>query len=206
MKLDVLNLDAKKVGSEELDDSVFNAELKPHLLHEVVVSQLASRRAGTHNSKGRTDVRGGGAKPFKQKGTGRARQGTSRAPHMVGGGDALAVKPRDYSYRPNKKVMRAALRVALSLRAKQNNIILLDSLAVSEVKTKKMAASLSGLNAASALVVDVEPNKDFTLSTRNLSNMKCIAQRGVNVYDVLKYPKLVLTVAAAKELQVRVNS
>ena len=204
-KLDIKNLAGKTVGSIELDDSVFGAEVKEHLLWEVVKQQMAARRAGTHSTLRRDEVRGGGKKPFRQKGTGQARQGSSRAPNHVGGGKVFSPKPRDYSYNVPKKVRRAALRSALSLRAKEQKLVIVDSLELSEAKTKQVVGALKALGLGSALLVDKADNIGLSRSTRNLQDSKYLASEGLNVYDVLNYETLVLTTATVKEIEARLG-
>jgi large subunit ribosomal protein L4 len=203
MKTEIKNLDGKKVGELELDDAVFGVEVKEHLLWEVVKAQRAKKRAGTHSTKRRDEVRGGGKKPYKQKGTGRARQGSSRAPQFVGGGSVFGPKPRDYSYPVPKKVRAGALRSALSLRAKESKIVVVDRFALDEIKTKRMAGALRALGAESALVVEVRDNEKLQKSLANLPKAKFIAPEGVNVYDILDHETLVLTRDTAKALEQR---
>jgi large subunit ribosomal protein L4 len=195
MNLDVFNTQKKKVGSIELPDDIFAAEVKQGLLWEQVKAQRASRRRGTHDTKTRKDVSGGGIKPYKQKGTGQARQGSIRAPHYVGGGTVFGPHPRDYSYRLPRAGRRAALRIALSLRAKEQNLMVLDTFKVEKPKTKTVIDFLAKFGTESALIVDVE-NKNLKLSTRNLTASKFVDVEGLNVYDILDYDKLVLTQAA----------
>lgn len=203
---DVKNLEGVKVGEIDLDDAVFAAEVKEHLLWEVVKYQRAKQRAGTHSTLRRGEVRGGGKKPFKQKGTGQARQGSSRAPHFVGGGSVFGPKPRDYEYAVPKKVRAGALRSALSLRAKEAKLVIVDQFAVDPVKTKRVADALKTLGALpSALVVDGKENKNLALSLRNLPRAKYLAPEGVNVYDVLNHDTLVLTRATALALSERLR-
>src|SRR5262245_38938493 len=182
-KFDVLNLQGKKVSDIELDDSVFAAEVKEHVLWEVVKQQLAARRAGTHSTLRRDEVRGGGKKPFRQKGTGRARQGSSRAPNFVGGGKVFTPKPRSYEYTMPRKARQAALRCALSLRAGESRLIVVDSLNLAEIKTKRMAQALANLKLSSALVVDGAANTNLAKSVRNLPRATFRALEGINVYD-----------------------
>src|SRR5579871_1299178 len=154
IKLDIINFDGLRVGDIELDDSIFAVEIKQHLLWEVIRQQLANKRAGTHCSRRRSEVRGGGKKPYRQKGTGRARQGSSRAPNYVGGGKVFSPKPRDYRYTIPKKVKLAALRCALSLRAKQHQIVVVDNLDLASISTKRFASVLKMIRHQSSLVVD----------------------------------------------------
>lgn len=205
-KLDVINLDGQKVGDIDLDDSIFGIEVKEHLLWEVVKQQLASRRAGTHSTRTRTEARGGGKKPYRQKGTGRARQGSSRSPNHVGGGKVFAPRPRDYAYSVPKKVKQAALRCALSLRLSENNIVVLNSLELPEIKTKRMAAALKAIGAPSALVVDRPDNTNAEKSLRNLPHATFLGAEGLNVYDILDHKKLVLSQASVDLLQQRLTN
>lgn len=204
-KLDIKNLAGKTVGSIELDDAVFGAEVKEHLLWEVVKQQMASRRAGTHSTLRRDEVSGGGKKPFRQKGTGQARQGSSRAPNHVGGGKVFSPKPRDYSYNVPKKVRRAALRSALSLRAKEQKLVIVDSLDLQAIKTKQVVGALKALGLGSALLVDKADNVNLSKSTRNLTGSKYLATEGLNVYDVLNYEALVITAETAKAIEARLG-
>ncbi len=203
MKTEVKNLDGKTVGELELDDAVFGVEVKEHLLWEVVKAQRAKIRAGTHSTLRRDEVRGGGKKPYKQKGTGNARQGSSRAPHYVGGGSVFGPKPRDYEYAIPKKVRAGALRSALSLRAKEAKLVIVDALQLDAIKTKRMVCVLKALGAGSALVVDAKDNVNLQKSIRYLPKTKFLAPEGVNVYDVLNHETLVVTTATAKALEVR---
>jgi len=202
---DVINLDRKVVSTIELADEVFQAEVNEHLFYEVVKSQLASRRAGTHAVKNRSLVSGGGKKPFKQKGTGNARQGSIRASHWVGGGKAMGPKPRDYSYRLPRKMRIGALRSALSLRAGESKLVILDSFSLSEIKTKAAKAALEKLGLSNALICDVSSNETLAKSVRNLDGFQFIAPEGLNTYDVLRHQTIVLTVDTAKSLEERLS-
>jgi len=208
MQVDVINIEKKKVGSVDLPDDVFGAEVSDALLWEQVKSQLASRRRGTHSTKTRGDVSGGGIKPYKQKGTGRARQGSSRAPNHVGGGKVFGPHPRDYSYRLPRSARKAALKSALSLRAK-GGLLVLDKLALEAPKTQAMTAILDKLEVKNALIVDAE-NTNAKLSTRNLGKngdykSKYLLPEALNVYDVLNHESLILTQAAVEALVKRVR-
>ena len=194
MKIDVYNVENSKVGSVELADDVFGAEVKESLLWEQVKAQLASRRRGTHSTKTRGDVSGGGAKPFRQKGTGRARQGSSRSPNMVGGGVAFGPHPRDYSYRLPRSARRAALKSALSLRVKEGNLMILDTFKLDAPKTKDVASFVERVGAKSVLFVD-GGNVNLQRSSRNLPKSKYVEAGGINVRDILNHEKLVLTQA-----------
>ncbi|MBQ1924929.1 MAG: 50S ribosomal protein L4 [Proteobacteria bacterium] len=216
MKLDLYNLTNQKIGEVEVSDEVFGAEVRPYLFHEVVKMQLACRRRGTHKGKTRSEVSGGGKKPFKQKGTGNARQGTTRAPHMVGGGWAFAKRNRDYSYSLNKKKCRAALRSVLSMVAGEGRIKVVDAFDLSEIKTKAAVKALNTLEIARGLVVDCKANSDaeknttlnnenLRLSVRNLQDYKYLRPEGVNVYDVLHYGSVVVTREGLERLEARLK-
>jgi large subunit ribosomal protein L4 len=186
-------------GSVDLADAVFGIQPNVPVLHQVVTAQLAKRRAGTQSTKTRAEVRGGGTKPYRQKGTGNARQGSMRSHHHVGGGRAFGPHPRDYDYALPKKVRKGALRSALSLRAKEQKVIVLDAFAVEMPQlTKKVIATLTALGAKSALVVDAAANETLVRGARNLTKTKWLAPEGLNVYDVLKYDTLVITAPSAK--------
>jgi large subunit ribosomal protein L4 len=202
-KIDVFNLKREKVGDLELADEVFASEVKESLMHEVVVAQLASRRAGTKAAKERSAVAGSSKKIYKQKGTGRARHGSIRAPLFVGGGRAHPPKPQDFSYRPPRRVRIGALRSALSLIFKEGRLIVVDNIDIGEIKTKKIATVLEALNAKTALVVDDKSNDNLRLSIRNLSAGQFLPPEGVNVYDLLRCDHLVVSKTAAKALEAR---
>jgi large subunit ribosomal protein L4 len=198
---DVINLDKQKVRTVDLADEVFAAEVNEHLFWEVVKSQLASARAGTHAVKNRSLVSGGGKKPYKQKHTGRARQGSIRASHWVGGGKAMGPKPRDYSYRVPKKVRQGALRSALSLRAKEQKLFILDKFELEKAKTKAALEALKKLGLSDALVVDFAKNEGLHRAVKNLSDYSFLPVEGLNVYDLLKHGSLVTTEAAARKIE-----
>jgi len=202
-KIDIVNLEGQKVGDLELHDSVFGVEVRQHLLWEMVKQQLAARRAGTHSTLRRDEVRGGGKKPYRQKGTGRARQGSSRSPNFVGGGKVFTPKPRNYEYAMPRKARKAALRCALSLRASESRLVVVDSLDLAEIKTRRMAEVLTKLNLTSALLVDGNGNVNLAKSVRNLPGATFRAVEGINVYDILKHEGLVLTVGTVKALEER---
>ena len=203
-KVDIKNIQGKKVGDLDLDDAVFGAEINEHLLWEVVKWQLAGRRAGTHATKGRAEVRGSSSKPWKQKGTGRARAGHKRSPVWVGGGQTFGPRPRDYSYSINKKVRKNALRGALSLRARESRIVVLDGFDV-DGKTKSVVSALRSLGSAqperSVLIVADKGNDNLIRGTRNLTASKWLAPEGLNVYDVLNHETLILTQGALGAVQ-----
>jgi large subunit ribosomal protein L4 len=203
-KVDVFNLKREKVGELDLADEVFAAEIKEHLLHEVVVAQLASRRAGTHAAKERAAVAGSKKKLYKQKGTGRARHGAIRAPIFVGGGRAHPPKPQDFSARPPRRVRLGALKSALSLILKEGRMTVVDSIDLGEIKTKKLANVLEVLQASSkTLVVDENSNNCLRLSIRNMQDNQFLPPEGVNVYDLVRHDHLVLSLGAAKALEAR---
>ena len=202
---DVVNLQGQKVRVIQLDDSVFAAEIKEHVLWEVVKEQLACRRQGSHSTLHRGEVRGGGKKPFRQKGTGMARQGSTRAPNHVGGAKVFAPKPRDYTYKVPKKVRKSALRSALSLRARDKNLIIIEDFTFEAPKTKQAVALLKGLGTQQALVIDAAANVTVAKSMRNLTEAKFLAVEGLNTYDILKYPSLVLTEKTAKAIETRLT-
>ncbi len=204
MQIDIVNIEGKKVGELALADAVFGAKVKDYLLWELVKAQQAAKRAGTHSTKTRANVRGGGKKPYKQKGTGNARQGSSRAPNHVGGGKVFGPHPRDYSYTVPKKVKRAALISALSLRAKEKKLVVVDKFSFDAPKTKRLAGIMKALGVDSALVVDAKTNANLSKSLRNLSSHRFIAPEGLNVYDILRHPGLVIAADAVKQVEARV--
>ena len=197
----VYNIEGKEVGSIELNDAVFGVEVNEHLVHMAVVNQLANNRQGTQSAKTRSEVSGGGRKPWRQKGTGHARQGSTRSPQWTGGGVVFAPKPRDYSFKMNKKEKRIALLSALSSKVADNKIVVLDAFNLDEVKTKKFAEVMSNLKVDKALVVIEGENKNVILSGRNIPTVKVSATNEINTYDVLKYETLVVTKAAVEKLE-----
>ena len=197
----VYNIEGKEVGSIELNDAVFGVEVNEHLVHMAVVNQLANNRQGTQSTKTRSEVSGGGRKPWRQKGTGHARQGSTRSPQWTGGGVVFAPKPRDYSFKMNKKEKRIALLSALSSKVADNKIVVLDAFNLDEVKTKKFAEVMSNLKVDKALVVIEGENKNVVLSGRNIPTVKVSATNEINTYDVLKYETLVVTKAAVEKLE-----
>ena len=205
MQIEILNSEGTSVGSLELSDDVFGAPVKEYLLWEVVKAQRAARRAGTHSTLTRANVRGGGKKPYKQKGTGNARQGSTRSPNYVGGGKVFGPHPRDYSYTVPKKVRRAALVCALSLRAQEKKLVVIDKLSFDAPKTKRLAGILAALGLPSAVVVDAKENVGLSRSVRNLPDSKYLAPEGLNVYDILDHTGLVLTADAVKLIEARVH-
>jgi large subunit ribosomal protein L4 len=200
-KFDVYDLDKKKVGELELADAVFAGEVNEQLFYEVVKAKLASDRSGTHAVKNRSLVSGGGKKPWKQKGTGRARQGSTRASQFVGGGKAMGPVPHSYAYDVPKQVRRLALRSALALRAKEQKLLIVDKWEPAKPATQGAAAVLEKLGAPKALVVDGAANVALARSVRNLAGADFLAVEGLNVYDILRHDALVLTAATAKKLE-----
>ena len=200
-KVSVYNIDGKEVGSIELNDAVFGVEVNEHLVHLAVVNQLANKRQGTQSAKTRSEVSGGGRKPWRQKGTGHARQGSTRAPQWTGGGVVFAPKPRDYSFKMNKKEKKIALLSALSSKVNDSKIVVLDSFNLDEIKTKKFAEVMNNIKVSNALFVIEGENKNVVLSGRNIPTVKVSATNEINTYDVLKYESLVVTKAAVEKLE-----
>ena len=201
MNVSVYNIEVKEVGTIELCDAVFGVEVNEHLVHMAVVAQLANNRQGTQKAKTRSEVSGGGRKPWRQKGTGHARQGSTRAPQWTGGGMVFAVKPRDYSFKLNKKEKRAALKSALTSRVEAGQFIVVDELKFEEIKTKKMVTVLNNLQAPKALVVLDSMDEKVIKSAANLQDVKTAQVNTINVYDVLKYGKVVATKAAVEKIE-----
>jgi large subunit ribosomal protein L4 len=203
-KVDVFNLKREKVGELELSDDVFGTEVKELLFYEIVKAQLASKRAGTAAAKERAAVSGSSKKIYRQKGTGRARHGSIRAPIFAGGGQAHPPKPRDWSYRPPRQMRIGALKSALSLFVKEGRLIVIDKIDLAEVKTKALAAALTKLQIVrKALVVDDKTNENLKLSIRNMDDHQYLPPEGVNVYDLLRHDHLVVSKEAAKALEAR---
>ena len=190
-----------EVGTIELKDEIFGVEVNEHLMKMAVTSLLAGRRQGTQKAKTRSEVSGGGRKPWRQKGTGHARQGSIRAPQWTGGGVVFAPVPRDYTFKMNKKERRGALKSALTSRVQENKFIVVDELALDEIKTKKMIEVLGNLKAEKALVVLAESNKNVELSARNIPDVKTALTNTINVYDILKYNTVVATKAAVEKIE-----
>lgn len=203
-KVSIYDLQKKSVGELELSDEVFGADVNEDLLYEVIKAQLASRRAGTHSTKGRSEVSGSTRKLFKQKGTGRARHGDIRSPVFVGGGQSHGPTPRDYSYRPPRKMRIGALKSALSLKLKEGRLVVVDNFKLDEIKTKSLVNVLKTLEVpTSSLIVDVGGNDNLRMSARNLPKHQVLPPEGVNLYDVLRHEHLVLTKDAARALEAR---
>ena len=197
----VYNMEGKEVGTMELNDAVFGVKINEHLVHMAVVAQLANKRQGTQKAKTRAEVSGGGKKPWRQKGTGHARQGSTRAPQWTGGGVVFASTPRDYTIRLNKKEKRAALKSALTSRVQENKFIVLDELKMDEIKTKRFKNVLDNLKVSGALVVVGADSDNVVLSARNLPDVKTAYVNTINVYDILKYNTVVATKAAVASIE-----
>ena len=197
----VFNMEGKEVGTLELNDAVFGVEVNEHLVHLAVVAQLANKRQGTQKAKTRSEVSGGGRKPWRQKGTGHARQGSTRAPQWTGGGVVFAPTPRDYTIRLNKNEKRAALKSALSSRVQENKFIVVDELKMDEIKTKKFKAVLDNLKVGKALVILNDNDQNVVLSARNIADVKTASVGTMNVYDILKYNTVVTTKAAVATIE-----
>ncbi len=197
----VYNMEGKEVGTIELNDAVFGVEVNEHLVHMAVVQQLANNRQGTQKAKTRSEVSGGGRKPWRQKGTGHARQGSTRAPQWTGGGVVFAPVPRDYSFKLNKKEKRAALKSALSSRVADGKLIVVDELKFDEIKTKNFKAVMDNLKVNKALVVLAENDEKVVMSARNIPTIKTALTNTINVYDILKGDTLVLTKDAVAKIE-----
>jgi len=200
-KVAVLNMAGKEVDTIELNDAVFGVEINEHLVHMAVLQQLANNRQGTQKAKTRSEVSGGGKKPYRQKGTGHARQGSTRAPHYTGGGVVFAPVPRDYSFKLNKKEKRAALKSALTSRVVENKFIVLDELKLDEIKTKKFVEVMNNLNVNKALVVLNDMDTNVIASAKNIPTVKTTQTNELNVFDVLKYDTVVVTKAAVATIE-----
>ena len=197
----VYNIEGKEVGKIDLSDAVFGVEVNEHLVHMAVVSQLANNRQGTQKAKTRSEVSGGGRKPWRQKGTGHARQGSTRAPQLTGGGVVFAPVPRDYSFKMNKREKRAALKSALTSRVEENKFIVIDEINFEEAKTKNFANILKSLDVSKALVVLEDDNKNAELSARNIADVKTAKTNTINVYDILKYNTVITTKAVVAKIE-----
>ena len=197
----VYNIEGKEVGTIELNDAVFGVEVNEHLLHMAVVNQLANNRQGTQKAKTRSEVSGGGRKPWRQKGTGHARQGSTRAPQWTGGGVVFAPTPREYSFKMNKKEKRAALKSALTSRVEESKFIVVDELVFNEIKTKNFANVLKNLDVKKALVVLEAGNVNAEISAKNIADVKTTKVNTLNVFDVLKYNTVIATKAAVANIE-----
>ena len=197
----VLNMEGKEVGSMELNDAVFGVEINEHLVHQAVVLQLANNRQGTQKAKTRSEVSGGGRKPWRQKGTGHARQGSTRAPQWTGGGVVFAPVPRDYSFKMNKKEKRAALKSVLTSKVQENKFIVLDELKLAEVKTKEMKKVLHNLKVNNALVIIGDDSENVALSARNIAGVQTASVNTINVFDMLKYNTIIATKSSVASIE-----
>ena len=200
-KVSVYNMEGKEVETMDLDDAVFGVDVNEHLVHMAVVQQLANNRQGTQKAKTRSEVRGGGRKPWRQKGTGHARQGSTRAPQWTGGGVVFAPTPRDYSFKLNKKEKRAALKSALSSRVAENKFVVVDELKFDAIKTKDFAKVMSNLGVEKALVVINDNDTNVVMSAKNIPTVKTASTSTINVYDILKYNTVVVTKDAVNTIQ-----
>ena len=200
-KVSVYNMEGKEVDTIDLSDDIFGVEVNEHLVHMAVVHQLANKRQGTQKAKTRSEVSGGGRKPWRQKGTGHARQGSTRAPQWTGGGVVFAPVPRDYSFKMNKKEKRAALKSALTSRVQENKLIVIDELKYDEIKTKNFKAVMDNLNVAKAYVVLNDNDEKVVMSARNLPNVQTALTNTINVYDVMKGGTVILTKDAVKTIE-----
>ena len=197
----VFNMEGNEVGTMELNDAIFGAKVNEHLVHLAVVSQLANKRQGTQKAKTRSEVSGGGRKPWRQKGTGHARQGSTRAPQWTGGGVVFAPTPRDYSFKMNRKEKRAALKSALTSRVQENKFIVVDELKFDEIKTKAMKNVLANLKADKALVILNDNDQNVVLSARNIEGVETALTNTINVFDLLKHNTVVVTKAAVETIE-----
>ena len=197
----VLNMEGKEVGSMELNDAVFGVEINEHLVHQAVVLQLANNRQGTQKAKTRSEVSGGGRKPWRQKGTGHARQGSTRVPQWTGGGVVFAPVPRDYSFKMNKKEKRAALKSVLTSKVQENKFIVLDELKLAEVKTKEMKKVLDNLKVNNALVIIGDDSENVALSARNIAGVQTASVNTINVFDMLKYNTIIATKSSVASIE-----
>lgn len=197
----VYNIEGNEVGTMELNDAVFGVEVNEHLMHLAVVSQLANKRQGTQSSKTRSEVSGGGRKPWRQKGTGHARQGSTRSPQWKGGGVVFAPKPRDYSMKMNKKEKAGAIKSALTSRVDADKIYVMDGISMDEIKTKKIVSMLNALNLKKALIVLDKKDDNVILSARNIPSVRTATSNAINVYDIMKYDTLVITKDAVSQIE-----
>lgn len=200
-RISVYNMEGEKVGTVTLKDEIFGVDVNEHLVHKAVVAQLANNRQGTQKAKTRSEVSGGGRKPWRQKGTGHARQGSIRAPQWKGGGVVFAPVPRDYSLKMNRKEKKAALKSALTSRVQEKKFFVVDEIKAEEIKTKTMAQMFENLKVDKALLVLEEGNENARISARNLKDVKCAAPNTINVYDILKYDTVVASKAALKKIE-----
>ena len=197
----VYNMEGKEVDKIELNDSIFGVEINEHLVHMAVLQQLANKRQGTQKAKTRSEVRGGGRKPWRQKGTGHARQGSTRTPQWTGGGVVFAPVPRDYSFKMNKKEKRAALKSVLTSKVQENKFIVLDELKLAEVKTKEMKKVLDNLKVNNALVIIGDDSENVALSARNIAGVQTASVNTINVFDMLKYNTIIATKSSVASIE-----
>ncbi len=198
----VYNMEGSEVGKMDLNDQVFAVDVNEHLMHMAVVLQLANKRQGTQKAKTRSEVSGGGRKPWRQKGTGHARQGSTRAPQWTGGGVVFAPTPRDYSFKMNKKEKAGAIKSALTSKVNENKFFVMDSLKFDEIKTKKMVGVMDALKVNKALIVlDGEDNDNVELSARNIEGVRTVCSNAINVYDILKYDTIIITKSAVSKIE-----
>lgn len=200
-KVSVYNTEGNEVGTMELNDAIFGVEVNEHLVHMAVVQQLANNRQGTQKAKTRSEVSGGGRKPWRQKGTGHARQGSTRSPQWTGGGVVFAPVPRDYSFKLNKKEKRAALKSALTSRVQDNKFLVVDEIKFDEIKTKKFQAILNNLNVSKAMVILGDDSENVVLSARNIPNVITAAVNTINTYDIMKYSTVIATKDAVAKIE-----
>ncbi|HCX90916.1 MAG: 50S ribosomal protein L4 [Deltaproteobacteria bacterium CG12_big_fil_rev_8_21_14_0_65_43_10] len=202
--LDVYDIEKRKISEINLNDDIFNVEIKPHLISDVAIMQQTNRRRGTASTKNRAMVRGGGVKPWRQKGTGRARVGSRRSPLWVGGGTVFGPTPKDYSYSLPKKVRREALKSVLTLKLKEDKITILDSFKLKEIKTNALIQTLRNLDIENVLIID-QDNLNLERSARNIQNAKVLPPEGLNVYDILKYENLILVMPSVEKIEARLS-
>ena len=200
-KVSVYNTEGKEVGTMELNDAVFGVEVNEHLVHMAVVQQLANNRQGTQKAKTRSEVSGGGRKPWRQKGTGHARQGSTRSPQWTGGGVVFAPTPRDYSFKLNKKEKRAALKSALTSRVQENKFLVVDEIKFDEIKTKNFQAILDNLKVSKAIVILGDGSENVVLSARNIPNVITASTSTINTYDIMKYSTVIATKDAVAKIE-----
>ena len=197
----VYNMEGAEVGTIDLNDSIFGVDVNTHVMHMAVVSQLANKRQGTQSAKTRAEVRGGGRKPWRQKGTGHARQGSIRAPQWKGGGVVFAPKPREYGFKMNKKEKSLAIKSALTSRVIENKLHVIDDISFDEIKTKKMVGMLGKLNVDKAIIVMDKKDDNVILSARNIPSVTTVTSNALNVFDILKYDKMIISKAAVAQIE-----
>ncbi len=201
--VDVQSQTGEKISQTDLNNAIFNINVKSSVMHEVVTMQLANRRSGSAAVKHRSDVRGSGRKLFRQKGTGRARRGNIKSPLLRGGGVVFGPDPKSYSYKVPKKVKRIALKMALSTKFQENNLVVIDQFELEQIKTREFLKVVNALNIKDALIITGKKNKNLELSSRNIPNIKVLCSKGLNVYDILKYKKLILLKSSIEDIEGR---